>query len=178
MIWYSRNQKKVHNLKVNLRLRDHITITFWHLIFVRRWDKLFYFGNFQVVANLSKIYPKDLEAPAGGVDDMTKLSYLHEPGVLQNLKIRYELNEIYVSFMIDKVHVFTTWNVLLHTPLMLVIIADIYWKYSYCHQSIPKIASYLWCSHDATIQGSSVWRTKSSCFCSSWCCLQVFLIPY
>ncbi|KAG2696674.1 hypothetical protein I3760_07G070000 [Carya illinoinensis] len=49
----------------------------------------------KVVANLSKIYPKDMEAPAGGVDDMTKLSYLHEPGVLQNLKIRYELNEIY-----------------------------------------------------------------------------------
>ncbi|KAL0005461.1 hypothetical protein SO802_013022 [Lithocarpus litseifolius] len=49
----------------------------------------------KVVANLSKIYPKDVEAPAGGVDDMTKLSYLHEPGVLQNLKIRYELNEIY-----------------------------------------------------------------------------------
>lgn len=37
-----------------------------------------------------------MEAPAGGVDDMTKLSYLHEPGVLENLKIRYELNEIYV----------------------------------------------------------------------------------
>ncbi|KAK7285902.1 hypothetical protein RJT34_20687 [Clitoria ternatea] len=49
----------------------------------------------QVVAKLSKIYPKDMEAPAGGVDDMTKLSYLHEPGVLQNLKTRYELNEIY-----------------------------------------------------------------------------------
>ncbi|OVA05283.1 IQ motif [Macleaya cordata] len=48
-----------------------------------------------VVANLSKIYPKDMEAPAGGVDDMTKLSYLHEPGVLQNLSSRYELNEIY-----------------------------------------------------------------------------------
>ncbi|KAK4759356.1 hypothetical protein SAY87_022487 [Trapa incisa] len=46
-------------------------------------------------ANLSKIYPKDMEAPAGGVDDMTKLSYLHEPGVLENLKARYELNEIY-----------------------------------------------------------------------------------
>lgn len=41
-----------------------------------------------------------MEAPAGGVDDMTKLSYLHEPGVLQNLKSRYELNEIYVSFLI------------------------------------------------------------------------------
>ncbi|XP_019427767.1 PREDICTED: myosin-11-like [Lupinus angustifolius] len=49
----------------------------------------------KVVANLSKILPKDMEAPPGGVDDMTKLSYLHEPGVLQNLKIRYELNEIY-----------------------------------------------------------------------------------
>lgn len=52
----------------------------------------------KVTASLSKLYPKDMEAPAGGVDDMTKLSYLHEPGVLQNLKIRYELNEIYVSF--------------------------------------------------------------------------------
>lgn len=51
----------------------------------------------KVVANLSRIYPRDMEAPAGGVDDMTKLSYLHEPGVLENLKIRYELNEIYVS---------------------------------------------------------------------------------
>ncbi|KAL3649699.1 hypothetical protein CASFOL_006102 [Castilleja foliolosa] len=49
----------------------------------------------KVVAKLSKIYPKDVEAPAGGVDDMTKLSYLHEPGVLENLKTRYELNEIY-----------------------------------------------------------------------------------
>ncbi|XP_076946182.1 myosin-9-like, partial [Bidens hawaiensis] len=50
---------------------------------------------FQVVSNFSKIYPMDTEAPAGGVDDMTKLSYLHEPGVLQNLRTRYELNEIY-----------------------------------------------------------------------------------
>jgi myosin-5 len=37
-----------------------------------------------------------MEALPGGVDDMTKLSYLHEPGVLQNLKARYELNKIYV----------------------------------------------------------------------------------
>jgi hypothetical protein len=43
------------------------------------------------------VFPKDTEAPPGGVDDMTKLSYLHEPGVLQNLAARYELNEIYVS---------------------------------------------------------------------------------
>lgn len=38
-----------------------------------------------------------MEAPACGVDDMTKLSYLHEPGILQNLSTRYKLNEIYVS---------------------------------------------------------------------------------
>lgn len=48
-----------------------------------------------VVANISKVFPKDTEAPPGGVDDMTKLSYLHEPGVLENLSTRYELNEIY-----------------------------------------------------------------------------------
>ncbi|KAI5585214.1 hypothetical protein BDE02_06G130500 [Populus trichocarpa] len=48
-----------------------------------------------VVANISKVFPKDTEAPPGGVDDMTKLSYLHEPGVLHNLAARYELNEIY-----------------------------------------------------------------------------------
>ncbi|KAL4184475.1 hypothetical protein AMTRI_Chr10g225820 [Amborella trichopoda] len=48
-----------------------------------------------VVTNLAKVYPKDMEAPPGGVDDMTKLSYLHEPGVLKNLSTRYELNEIY-----------------------------------------------------------------------------------
>ncbi|KAH9626894.1 hypothetical protein KSS87_002294 [Heliosperma pusillum] len=37
----------------------------------------------------------DMEAPNGGVDDMTKLSYLHEPGVLHNLATRYSRNEIY-----------------------------------------------------------------------------------
>ncbi|GLJ44110.1 hypothetical protein SUGI_0919840 [Cryptomeria japonica] len=49
----------------------------------------------KVSVNLENVYPKDTEAPPAGVDDMTKLSYLHEPGVLQNLKTRYELNEIY-----------------------------------------------------------------------------------
>lgn len=56
------------------------------------------FLHLQVVANISNVFPKDNEAPPGGVDDMTKLSYLHEPGVLQNLATRYELNEIYVSY--------------------------------------------------------------------------------
>ncbi|MQM03569.1 hypothetical protein Taro_036360 [Colocasia esculenta] len=48
-----------------------------------------------VTAYVSKIYPKDAEASPCGVDDMTKLAYLHEPGVLQNLKSRYDMNEIY-----------------------------------------------------------------------------------
>ncbi|CDP07639.1 unnamed protein product [Coffea canephora] len=48
-----------------------------------------------IVAPISSIYPKDTEAPPAGVDDMTKLAYLHEPGVLCNLACRYALNEIY-----------------------------------------------------------------------------------
>lgn len=51
----------------------------------------------QVVADISNIYPKDMEAPPAGVDDMTKLAYLHEPGVLHNLACRFAINEIYVS---------------------------------------------------------------------------------
>jgi myosin V len=51
----------------------------------------------QVVANTSDIHPKDTEAPLEGVDDMTRLSYLHEPGVLDNLAVRYAKNTIYVS---------------------------------------------------------------------------------
>ncbi|KAG9135235.1 hypothetical protein Leryth_013509 [Lithospermum erythrorhizon] len=42
-----------------------------------------------------KLYPRDEEADHGGVDDMTKLTYLNEPGVLDNLQRRYALNEIY-----------------------------------------------------------------------------------
>ncbi|CAH2038926.1 unnamed protein product [Thlaspi arvense] len=51
-------------------------------------------GN-TVVAKVSAVYPKDPEFPELGVDDMTKLAYLHEPGVLLNLKCRYDANEIY-----------------------------------------------------------------------------------
>lgn len=48
-----------------------------------------------MVADITSIYPKDTEAPPAGVDDMTKLAYLHEPGVLYNLASRFALNEIY-----------------------------------------------------------------------------------
>ncbi|KAK1309929.1 hypothetical protein QJS10_CPA08g00136 [Acorus calamus] len=48
-----------------------------------------------ITSDLSSMYPKDTEVPPAGVDDMTKLAYLHEPGVLQNLASRFALNEIY-----------------------------------------------------------------------------------
>ncbi|XP_042045753.1 myosin-6-like [Salvia splendens] len=47
------------------------------------------------VVNAANVHAQDLEAPPEGVDDMTKLAYLHEPGVLYNLKCRYNMNEIY-----------------------------------------------------------------------------------
>lgn len=37
-----------------------------------------------------------------GIDDMIRLSYLHEPGVLNNLSVRYAKNIIYVSICILK----------------------------------------------------------------------------
>ncbi|XXG40756.1 hypothetical protein AAC387_Pa01g1394 [Persea americana] len=48
----------------------------------------------------SKLLPRDPDADDAehvgvGVDDMTKLAYLSEPGVLYNLARRYALNEIY-----------------------------------------------------------------------------------
>jgi myosin V len=55
-----------------------------------------------------------MEAAAGGVDDMTKLSYLHEPGVLQNLATRYELNEIYVC---SSLLLLAAWPLALDMPL-------------------------------------------------------------
>ncbi|CAG7874734.1 unnamed protein product [Brassica rapa] len=48
-----------------------------------------------VTAKVNAVHPKDPEFPELGVDDMTKLAYLHEPGVLLNLKSRYNANEIY-----------------------------------------------------------------------------------
>ncbi|KAL6610563.1 hypothetical protein ACP70R_040532 [Stipagrostis hirtigluma subsp. patula] len=48
-----------------------------------------------VIASTSDIHPKDTEAPSGGINDMTGLSYLHEPGVLNNLAVRYAKNIIY-----------------------------------------------------------------------------------
>jgi hypothetical protein len=56
--------------------------------------------NMQVVVKASDIFHKDTEVPPCGVDDMTKLAYLHEPGVLNNLRSRYDINEIYVRISV------------------------------------------------------------------------------
>lgn len=66
------------------------------------FDDISFMSVFQAVANAANVHAQDLEAPPEGVDDMTKLAYLHEPGVLYNLKCRYNMNEIYVStFLMD-----------------------------------------------------------------------------
>jgi myosin-5 len=39
--------------------------------------------------------PQETFPHSTGADDMTTLSYLHEPGVLHNLSLRYSLDEIY-----------------------------------------------------------------------------------
>uniref|UniRef100_A0A7N0USH1 Uncharacterized protein n=2 Tax=Kalanchoe fedtschenkoi TaxID=63787 RepID=A0A7N0USH1_KALFE len=48
-----------------------------------------------VTVNSSQVYPRDADLPSCGVEDMTRLAYLHEPGVLYNLRCRYDMNEIY-----------------------------------------------------------------------------------
>lgn len=55
--------------------------------------------SFQITVSPENLLPRDTDEDLGGghVDDMTKLTYLNEPGVLYNLKKRYALNEIYVS---------------------------------------------------------------------------------
>ncbi|KAK1271561.1 hypothetical protein QJS04_geneDACA013026 [Acorus gramineus] len=41
-----------------------------------------------ITSDLSSMYPKDTEVPPAGVDDMTKLAYLHEPGDVKRFKVK------------------------------------------------------------------------------------------
>lgn len=61
-----------------------------------------------------KLQPCDGESELGGVDDMTKLTYLNEPSVLDNLQRRYGLNEIYVSDLKLKSTVYMSRNTIIH----------------------------------------------------------------
>ncbi|KAL2317939.1 hypothetical protein Fmac_031815 [Flemingia macrophylla] len=50
----------------------------------------------KVYASPQKLLPRDAdEEEHGGFEDMTRLAYLNEPGVLFNLRRRYALNDIY-----------------------------------------------------------------------------------
>nr|BAA87057.1 unconventional myosin heavy chain [Chara corallina] len=48
-----------------------------------------------VETTMANALPRDEDVTMRGVDDMTKLSYLHEPGVLHNLYTRFKHDEIY-----------------------------------------------------------------------------------
>ncbi len=54
-----------------------------------------------VVCQVATVHPKDSDVQPGGVDDMTKLAHLHDPGVFYNLASRYELDDIYVSAVLS-----------------------------------------------------------------------------
>ncbi|XP_057524862.1 myosin-15 [Amaranthus tricolor] len=49
----------------------------------------------KVLSSPERLLLRDPDADLGGVDDMTKLAYLNEPGVLYNLERRYALDSIY-----------------------------------------------------------------------------------
>ncbi|GAB4836920.1 hypothetical protein Ancab_001831 [Ancistrocladus abbreviatus] len=49
----------------------------------------------KILASPEELLPRDPDADHGGVDDMTKLAYLNEPGVLYNIERRYALDSIY-----------------------------------------------------------------------------------
>jgi myosin-5 len=64
----------------------------------------------KVFVSPEKLFRRDPDDEEhNGVDDMTKLTYLHEAGVLYNLQRRYALNDIYVSSF----HSFFLWYCLL-----------------------------------------------------------------
>ncbi|KAD4982357.1 hypothetical protein E3N88_19028 [Mikania micrantha] len=59
------------------------------------WQQLQHYSHLtfleivKILAFAEKLLLRDADADYGGVDDMTKLAYLNEPRVLDNLKKRY-----------------------------------------------------------------------------------------
>ncbi|WVY91383.1 hypothetical protein V8G54_036897 [Vigna mungo] len=67
----------------------------------------------KVFASKEKLFPRDAdEEEHGGFEDMTRLAYLNEPGVMFNLRRRYALNDIYVSvcFWIVDILIIGKWS--------------------------------------------------------------------
>ncbi|KAJ3702510.1 hypothetical protein LUZ61_006215 [Rhynchospora tenuis] len=74
----------------------------------------------KITTTNEKLLPRDADGDHGGVDDMTKLIYLNEPGVLFNLAQRYSLNEIYTytGSILIALNPFTTLPHLYNTYMM------------------------------------------------------------
>lgn len=124
----------------------------------------------QVKTNASKVHHKDTEVPEGGVDDMTKLAYLHEPGVLQNLKSRYFMNEIYVSAASCCVFSMLSYHII-YIFMYLAILPDLYRKHIDCCKSFHEITSTLREQRDAAIQRCGNRWVESSSICNCRRCI-------
>lgn len=91
------------NLKMALRKGTKVWVEDKDLVWVAAEVEDFVGKKVQILTEYGKkvlvlpekLLPRDAEEDHGGVDDMTKLTYLNEPGVLDNIRRRYSLNEIY-----------------------------------------------------------------------------------
>lgn len=74
----------------------------------------------QVLVVPEKLFPRDADEDEHvGVEDMTRLAYLNEPGVLYNLRRRYALNDIYVSVHSRDYFLVSTWIIKVVLELIL-----------------------------------------------------------
>ncbi|RDX61877.1 Myosin-14, partial [Mucuna pruriens] len=83
------------------------------------------------------------EAPPREVDDMTKLAYLHEPGVLNNLISRYDIDEFYMPTLQNSLPPLYLNVFILHMSSYQILLSDLYWKYIDCCESFPKASSFI-----------------------------------
>jgi len=78
---------------------------------------------------------------------MTKLAYLHEPGVLDNLRSRYDINEIYVcnsdSNPPNSLPCILMFLYLLDISAFEILLPDLHWEYIDCCESFHKASSFI-----------------------------------
>lgn len=100
---------------------------------------------------------------------MTKLAYLHEPGVLHNLSCRYGLNEIYVSTAAAQRPrprfsscpeqlaelLFQAFSLADNAGM-----ADVHREHLDCGEPFPAAASSVWRAHDGAVQGRHLWGAQ------------------
>lgn len=78
---------------------------------------------------------------------MTKLAYLHEPGVLDNLRSRYDINEIYVRISDanppNSLLCILMFLSLLDITSFQILLPDLHWEYIDCCESFHKASSFI-----------------------------------